>query len=138
MFDMNGSGRSGMSEGVHGLEDRAVFALTQLMALYLDKNSFEKQDRKDERPSDAFGGAQENVTSVKNIQMNALRVLENPVPAALKSGMRAVGTALYQETKSTEAMNDVLYRVLEKFPNRDQEIIRVLDHAFDGIGGWWA
>ena len=127
-----------MSEGVHGPEERAVFALTQLMTLYLDKDSFEKKNLKAGRPSDALYGAHDSVTPMKNIQMNPLGVLENPAPAALRNGMRAVGSALYQETKSTEAMNDVVYRVLEKFPNRDQEIIKVLDRAFDGIGGWWA
>jgi hypothetical protein len=138
---MNGTGKSERFAGVNGLEDQAVFALTQLMTLYLDKNSFEKQRLANTRSAEGFlsrGDAIEVPPAPKDIPANTLGLLEHPVPAALKSGMRAIGTALYEKTKSTDAMSDVLYRVMERFPSRDQEVIGVLDQAFEGIGGWWS
>ena len=134
---MNGAGKSESIERVYSVEDHAVFALTQLMTLYLDKNTFEKQRVAEAKSSDDFC-SDEDIAAAQDLPANALQVLEHPVPGALKNGMREIGTALYRETKSTDAMSDVLYRVIEKFPNRDQEVIDVLDHAFHGIGGWWA
>ncbi len=130
---MNGAGQNETIECVRGPEDRAVSALTQLMTLYLDKNSLEKQRLANAKSSESFfsRGDVIDVTPV------AKDILEHPVPGALRSGMRAIGTALYEKTKSTDAMSDVLYRVSEKFPSRDQEVIGVLDQAFEGIGGWW-
>ncbi len=136
---MKGAGKSDIIERVHGPEEQAVFALTQLMTLYLDKNSFEKQ-RIAMGSGAAFNGREidEVLTVTQNMPAITRDLLARPAPGALKSGMRAIGAALYEETRSTKAMSDVLYRVMEKFPDRDQEVIRVLDHAFDGIGGWWA
>ncbi len=135
---MNGAGKSETIDCVHGVEDQAVSALTQLMTLYLDKNASEKQ-RIAKGSGDSVRGRETDAIMVaKNFRANTLALLEHPEPGALKDGMRAIGTALFEETRSTDAMSDVLYRVVERFPNRDQEVIRVLDHAFDGIGGWWA
>lgn len=137
---MNGTGKSERMAGVNGLEDQAVFALTQLMTLYLDKNSFEKQRLANAKSAEGFlarGDAIEVTPVAQDIPANTLGILEHPVPGALRSGMRAIGTALYEKTKSTDAMSDVLYRVIERFPSRDQEVIGVLDQAFEGIGGWW-
>ncbi len=129
---MTCAGKSETIECVRGPEERAVSALTQLMKLYLDKNSLEKQ-----RIAISSRG-RFNGRNIDEVVMTARDIPANTLGVALKNGMRAVGSTLYEETKSTEAMNDVLYRVMEKFPSRDQEVIRVLDHAFDGIGGWWA
>ncbi len=136
---MNGAGKSETIDFVHGPEDQAVVALTQLMELYLDKNSSEKQHITF-HANDSFSGREidEIVTVTQNMPAITRALLEHAPPGALKSGMRAIGSALYQKTRSIEAMNDVLYRVMEKFPSRDQDVLRVLDHAFDGIGGWWA
>ena len=138
---MNGTGKSERLAGVEGLEEQAVFALTQLMTLYLDKNSFEKQRLANAKSGEGFcgrGDIIEIAPVAKDIPANTLGILQNPVPGALRNGMRAIGTALYEETRSTDAMSDVLYRVMENFPNQDQEVISILDRAFDGIGGWWA
>ena len=110
------------------------------MTLYLDKNSFEKQ-RLASAKLEGFCGRGDIIDIgpiAKNIPANARGILQHPVPGALKNGMRAIGTALYEETRSTDAMSDVLYRVMEKFPNRDQEVVGILDQAFEGIGGWWS
>jgi len=138
---MNGAGKNVSLEHVHNLEEQAVFALTQLMTFYLDKGSFEKQRMGEAGPStEVFRRGREIrvMAAANDIPPTTLGVLEHPVPGALRNGMRAIGTALYEETNSTEAMSDVLYRVMENFPNRDQDVIRILDHAFNGIGGWWA
>jgi hypothetical protein len=138
---MNGAGKNVSLERVHNLEEQAVFALTQLMTLYLDKRSFEKQRMGEAGPStEVFRNGREIrvMAAANDIPSTTLGVLEHPVPGALRNGMRAIGTALYEETNSTEAMSDVLYRVMEKFPSRDQDVIRILDHAFNGIGGWWS
>ncbi len=138
---MNETGKSEHIECANGLEDQAVFALTQLMTLYLDKNSFEKERLANAQSSEGFCGRGDliEVTPLaKGIPANILGILEHPEPSALRNGMRAIGTALYEKTKSTDAMSDVLYRVIDKFPSRDQEVIGVLDQAFEGIGGWWA
>jgi len=138
---MNGTGKSEHLAGVEGLEEQAVFALTQLMTLYLDKGSFEKQRMGEAGPStEVFHKGREIrvMAAANDIPPTTLGVLEHPVPGALRNGMRAIGTALYEETRSTDAMSDVLYRVMEKFPSRDQEVIGVLDQAFEGIGGWWS
>ena len=138
---MNGAGKNVSLERVHNLEEQAVFALTQLMTLYLDKRSFEKQRMGEAGPStEVFRKGREIrvMAAADDIPPTTLGVLEHPVPGALRNGMRAIGTALYEETNSTEAMSDVLYRVMEKFPSRDQDVIRILDHAFNGIGGWWS
>ena len=138
---MNGTGKSEHLAGVEGLEEQAVFALTQLMTLYLDKNSFEKQRLANAKSGEGFcgrGDIIEIAPVAKDIPANTLGILQNPVPGALRNGMRAIGTALYEETRSTDAMSDVLYRVMEKFPSRDQEVIGILDQAFEGIGGWWS
>jgi hypothetical protein len=138
---MNGAGKNVSLERVHNLEEQAVFALTQLMTLYLDKGSFEKQRMGEAGPStEVFHKGREIrvMAAANDIPPTTLGVLEHPVPGALRNGMRAIGTALYEETNSTEAMSDVLYRVMEKFPSRDQDVIRILDHAFSGIGGWWS
>ena len=137
---MNGTGKSEHLAGVEGFEDQAVFALTQLMTLYLDKNSFEKQGLASAK-LEGFCGRGDIIDIrpvAKNIPANTRGILQNPVPGALKNGMRAIGTALYEETRSTDAMSDVLYRVMEKFPSRDQEVVSILDQAFEGIGGWWS
>ncbi len=136
---MNGAGKRETIDCVHGAKDRAVSALTQLMTLYLDKNSFEIQHLAEGSGYNVCSRETDEIMTVaRNFPADTLGFLENPAPGALKNGMRAIGSALYEKTRSTEALNDVLYRVMEKFPNRDQEVIRVLDHAFDGIGGWWA
>ncbi len=138
---MNGTGKSEHLAGVEGFEDQAVFALTQLMTLYLDKKSFEKQRMANAKFGEGFcscGDIIEIAPVAKDIPANACGILQHPVPGALKNGMRAIGTALYEETRSTDAMSDVLYRVMEKFPRRDQEVVGILDQAFEGIGGWWS
>ena len=139
---MNGTGKSEHLAGVEGLEDQAVFALTQLMTLYLDKKSFAKQRMASAKFGEGFCGRGDMIEIApvaKDIPANARGILQHhPVPGALKNGMRAIGTALYEETRSTDAMSDVLYRVMEKFPNRDQEVVGILDQAFEGIGGWWS
>ena len=138
---MNGAGKNVSFERVHNLEEQAVFALTQLVTLYLDKSSFETQRMGEGGLStEVFHDSREIrvMAATNNIPAITVSVLEHPVPGALRSGMRAIGTALFEETNSTEAMSDVLYRVMENFPNRDQEVIGILDHAFDGVGGWWA
>ena len=138
---MNGTGKSEHLAGVEGFEDQAVFALTQLMTLYLDKKSFEKQRLANTKLGEGFcgrGNIIEIAPVTKDIPADARGILQHPVPGALKNGMRAIGTALYEETRSTDAMSDVLYRVMEKFPSRDQEVVGILDQAFEGIGGWWS
>jgi hypothetical protein len=137
---MNGIEKGQCMTGVEGLEDQAVFALTQLMTLYLDKTSFEKQRLANAKSGEGFCSRGDIIVApmAKDIPANTIGILEHPVPGALRNGMRAIGTALYEETRSTDAMSDVLYRVMEKFPSRDQEVIGVLDQAFEGIGGWWS
>ncbi len=138
---MNGTDKIEPTERLHGVKDHAVVALTQLVALYLDKNSFDKQSKAQGESGHDLRGARklaEMMAASHKIPAIAFDALEHPAPSALKNGMRAVGTMLYEETKSIDAMSDVLYRVMENFPNRDHEVVRVLDHAFDGIGGWWA
>jgi len=138
---MNGIEKGQCMAGVEGFEDKAVFALTQLMTLYLDKNSFERQRLANAKSGEGFcrrGDIIEIAPVAKDIPANTIGILEHPVPGALRDGMRAIGTALYEETRSTDAMSDVLYRVMEKFPSRDQEVIGILDQAFEGIGGWWS
>jgi hypothetical protein len=134
---------SSLVERVHGLPDQAVFALIQLMSLYLDKHTFEEQPMflPKRKPNHGFWTGEEVIAleeASKGIPDKTLSVLEHPIPSALKNGMRAIGKALYQGTQSTEVMSDVLYRVVKKFPSREQEVIHVLDHAFDGIGDWHA
>jgi hypothetical protein len=128
---MNGIEKGQCMTGVEGLEDQAVFALTQLMTLYLDKNSFEKQRLANAKSGEGFCG-RGDIIEIAPVAKDI------PVKGALRNGMRAIGTALYEETRSTDAMSDVLYRVMEKFPSRDQEVIGILDQAFEGIGGWWS
>jgi hypothetical protein len=128
---MNGIEKGQCMTGVGGLEDQAVFALTQLMTLYLDKNSFEKQRLANAKSGEGFCG-RGDIIEIAPVAKDI------PVKGALRNGMRAIGTALYEETRSTDAMSDVLYRVMEKFPSRDQEVIGILDQAFEGIGGWWS
>ena len=111
------------------------------MTLYLDKKSFEKQRMANAKFGEGFcgrGNIIEIAPVAKDIPANACGILRHPVPGALKNGMRAIGTALYEETRSTDAMSDVLYRVMEKFPSRNQEVVGILDQAFEGIGGWWS
>ena len=80
---MNGTGKTEHLAGVEGFEDQAVFALTQLMTLYLDKNSFEKQ-RLASAKLEGFCGRGDIIDIgpvAKNVPANACGILQHPVPA---------------------------------------------------------
>ena len=128
--------------GHERLEDKAVFALTQLMTLYLNEGSAGKRQDGQETPAPIFRKGREyeiearpNSAAWHNPDLPGH---PHPVPGALRNEMRAIGAALYEQTNSTDAMSDVLYRVMENFPSQDLEVVGVLDEAFNGIGGWWA
>ena len=127
--------------GHHGLEEKAVFALTQLMTLYLNKGSSEKERIGRETPAPLFRKGREFEIEARpnSAPWHTIGLLDHHrLPGALRNEMRAIGATLYEKTNSTEAMSDVLYRVMENFPNQDLEVVGVLDEAFNGIGGWWA
>ena len=134
---MNGAGNN---EAVERVQSQAVLALTQLMTLYLAKSEGERWHPSERAGAPVFRKGREfEIQAPANVfARHALGSLQYPEPSSLKNGMRAIGAALYEETNSVEVMSDVLYRVMEHFPHCNDEVIRILDHAFDGIGGWWA
>ena len=53
---MNGTGKGEHLAGVEGFEDQAVLALTQLMTLYLDKNSLKNNAMANAKLGEGFCG----------------------------------------------------------------------------------
>ena len=140
-MSINGAGNNAFSGHYYTRpEDKAVFALTQLMALYLNKDSSEKQRIEKEMPAPLFRKGREFEIEVRpnSAPWHMTGHLNHPAPDALRNEMRAIGATLYEKTNSTEAMSDVLYRVMENFPSQDLKVVSVLDDAFNGIGGRWA
>lgn len=125
------------------LEDQAVFALTQIMRVYLRKHEFKTQDmfRKDgDNRTWSLGeiGERDEMAVEQGVSPRTLDLLEHPVPAALKQAMTAIGETLFGHAGSTELMSVVLRRVGAAFPEEEERVFGILDKAFDGIGTWSA
>jgi hypothetical protein len=69
-------------------------------------------------------------------------ILDDPVGAACRHSIRRLGELLYDITKSTDAMSDVLERVADRDPSRYSLRATIIDKAWNGIGAgqdrWWS
>ena len=126
---------------LHNLEDQAFFALTQILSVYLKKYEFPSQEMfREKGMSGSFwslGGIME-AQEKSGVSGEILSLLEHPVPMALKYAMHEIGEALYKYEGSTAMMGRVLERCEDAFPDQAGRVAGILDHAFDGIGGWVA
>ena len=127
-------------ERLHNLEDQAVFALTQLVGLCLNRDDFKSQRmfRQKGQFSEScwsLAGISE-AESQSGVSGHALMLLENPGPTALRDAIHIIGAALYENTKSTVILSRVLERVADAFPDKEGDAEGIMDHAFHGIGNW--
>jgi hypothetical protein len=131
-------------EQVRSLEDQAVFALTELLRLYLAGDfRAQKMFRQKEFPNDSLWSCAAIFEVGKMLPAHvrvASHLLEEPVRWALRDAMTKIGKVLYAEAGSTALMSKVLYRVegIFELTNQGGRAAGVLDHAFDGIGDWFA
>ncbi len=69
-------------------------------------------------------------------------ILDDPVGAACHHAVRRLGEHLYDLTKSTDAMSDVLERVADRDPSRYSLRATIIDKTWNGIGAgqdrWWS
>jgi hypothetical protein len=69
-------------------------------------------------------------------------MLDDPVGAACRHSIRRLGELLYDITKSTDVMSDVLERVADRDPSRYSLRATILDKSWNGIGEgqdrWWS
>jgi hypothetical protein len=122
---------------LHSLEDQAVFALAEICREYLSRRKFKTQrmyKRKDTGLNFSVGDGGLNDL----FNSGRLDILEEPVRYALRNGMVLIGETLFQQTGSTAIMMKVLERLEDDFGEDGHHVASVLDHAFDGIGGWMA
>ena len=61
-------------------------------------------------------------------------IIERPIMGALRLAIREVGEYLWQNTKSTRAMLDVLEEVASRHPDKESCILGIADGAWDGLG----
>jgi hypothetical protein len=57
-----------------------------------------------------------------------------PVDRAIKAGINEIGQILFDRLGSLDALRDVLERVAERGPKREDMRVSILDSAFNGVG----
>ena len=69
-------------------------------------------------------------------------ILDDPLGAACRHAIRRLGEHLYDITKSTDTMSDVLEWVADRDPSRYSFRATILDKSWNGIGAgqdrWWS
>ncbi len=69
-------------------------------------------------------------------------ILDDPLGAACRHSIRRLGEHLYELTKSTDSMSDVLERVADRDPSRYSLRATIIDKSWNGIGAgqvrWWS
>ena len=67
------------------------------------------------------------------------RIVRSPLTGALRLGIREIGLHIWSKTGSSDKMQEALYDTVNRHPGKEQELIDVIDKAWDGIGNcWWA
>jgi hypothetical protein len=69
-------------------------------------------------------------------------ILDDPVGAACRHSIQRLGELLYDITKNTDVMSDVLERVAARDPSRYSLRATIVDKSWSGIGEgqdrWWS
>jgi hypothetical protein len=69
-------------------------------------------------------------------------ILDDPVGAACHHAIRRLGEHLYDLTRNTDSMSDVLERVADRDPSRYSLRATIMDKSWNGIGEgqarWWS
>ena len=65
-------------------------------------------------------------------------ILDEPIYGALRSAVRTIGEHLFEVCGGTEEMEAIMNRIADGRPHDGGRYASIMDHAWDGIGDWFA
>ncbi len=69
-------------------------------------------------------------------QSDVMALIDDPIRASLRQALRRLGERLYELTRDTDRMCEVLERVADRDPQHYGRRAGILDRTWHGIGTW--
>lgn len=113
----------------------ALDALLSAATAYIRERSLQPRDEEIQRAGDVAARVVAKLTTFTPAQRAADDLLHRPVSAALRQGIAVLGERL-NEIGGIRAMHEAYARVTEEAGRDAARRIGIVDHTWNGIGGW--